>query len=621
MTAHETAITGVFPQPNDAQWRKLVERALKGASPDQLISKTHDGVAIAPLYARDRVDGPLALRRNPGRWSILTRVDVENPEMANRLALDDLEGGADGLHVVFAGAQGAYGGGLTSDQEETLVRVFDSVRFDFGVPVIIEQSLSAPKTTDSILRVIDRQHIDPSLTRISFGYDPIGLQLLHGFAPAPWTQASKTFAQQIKQLNNLGFSTGAAVADARLIHAAGGAETQELSFALATAVAYLRALTDHGVNIEKARDMIAFRFAADADEFMGVAKFRAARLLWARVEEACGLTPKPVLISAETAWRMMSRRDPWNNILRGTLASFSAAIGGADTITVLPFTQPLGAPNAFARRLARDTQLVLQDESHLHAVDDPTSGAGGFEALTRELCERAWDAFQKIETQGGMTAALEKGVFQGQVAATAGARAKNIASAKEKLIGANEFPDIHETALEVLSAFNDQPSIVAAPAGAIKIAQLAPRRLAEPFEELRHVSDAAFAATGVRPKIFLANLGSVAVFTPRANFAKNFFEAGGVEAVFGPETDDVAQIVDAFKTSKAKLACLCSSDAVYSDCAQPVAAALKNVGARLYLAGRPGEHEARLRSSGVDNFIYLGCDMFNMLKKALEEAK
>jgi methylmalonyl-CoA mutase len=220
-----------------------------------------------------------------------------------------------------------------------------------------------------------------------------------------------------------------------------------------------------------------------------------------------------------------------------------------------------------------------------------------------------------------MTAALEKGVFQGQVGATADARAKNIASAKEKLIGANEFPDIHETALEVLSAFNDQPSIVAAPAGAIKIAQLAPRRLAEPFEELRHVSDAAFAATGVRPKIFLANLGSVAVFTPRANFAKNFFEAGGVEAVFGPETDDVAQIVGAFKTSEAKLACLCSSDAVYSDCAQPVAAALKNAGARLYLAGRPGEHEARLRASGVDNFIYLGCDMFDMLKKALEEAK
>jgi methylmalonyl-CoA mutase len=393
-----------------------------------------------------------------------------------------------------------------------------------------------------------------------------------------------------------------------------------LAFALAAAVAYLRALVDHGVDIETARAMIGFRFAADADEFLGVAKFRAARRLWARVEEACGLDPIPALVSAETAWRMMSRRDSWNNILRGTLATFSAAVGGADTVTVLPFTLPLGAPDPFARRLARDTQLVLLDESHLEAVDDPAAGAGGFESLTQALCEDAWAAFQKIETAGGLAAALEAGSFQGEVAETAGQRAKNIARAKEKIIGANQFPDIAEKPLEVLASPAAAAGSVAAPAGGLKTPPLAPRRLAEPFERLRDHSDAIMARSGQRPKVFLANIGSVAAFTTRANFAKNFFEAGGVEAVFGPETETTTEIVDAFRASGAKLACLCSSDLAYADAAEPIALALQGAGARLYLAGRPGALEEMLRKSGVTEFIYVGCDMHDLLERALEAA-
>ncbi|WP_036283538.1 methylmalonyl-CoA mutase family protein [Methylocystis sp. ATCC 49242] len=621
MTAHETAIAGVFPQPTEEQWRKLVDKALKGASFDTLVSKTYGGVALAPLYPRAAAAGPRALRRTPGRWSILGRVDLADADAANRFAIEDLEGGADGLHIVFAGSQGAYGGGLTSDSDETIGRLLANVRLDYGIPVLVEASPRAPGAAAAIIRLVDSQHIDPSITRISLGYDPLGLQALHGFAPAPWPQESKSFAAAAKAAAAAGFTSGAVVADARVIHAAGGEETQELAFALSAAVAYLRALADNGLDLETARALIAFRLAADADEFLGVAKFRAIRRLWARVEEACGLTPKPALIFAETAWRMMSRRDPWNNILRGTLATFSAAIGGADTITVLPFTQALGAPDSFAHRLARDTQLVLQDESHIDVVDDPTSGAGGFETLTQELCERAWAAFQQIEAEGGLPASLEKGTFQGRVAETAGERAKKVARAREKIIGANEFPDIHEKALDVLAPFDASRQNAEAPAGAPKTAALAPRRLSEPFERLRDASDAHAAKTGARPRVFLANLGSVAAFTARANFAKNFFEAGGVEAVFGPETDSSAEIARAFRDSGAKLACLCSSDRIYGDMAEAVAIALKGAGAKLYLAGRPGELEDRLRRSGVGEFIYVGCDMHDVLQRALEEAK
>ncbi len=621
MSATETAIAGVFPQPTEDQWRKLVDKALKGGSFDSLVSKTYDGVAIAPLYPRAAVQTPRALRRTPGRWSILGRVDLADAETANKLALEDLEGGADGVHIVFAGSQGAYGAGLTSDGDETIAHLLANVRLDYGIPVLLEASPRAPGAAAAVMRHVDSHHIEPSITRISLGLDPLGLKALHGFAPAPWAQGSRTFAQEAMTIARAGFANGAVVADARVVHAAGGSETQELAFALAAAVAYLRALTDNGLDADAARSLIALRFAADADEFLGVAKFRAARRLWARIEEACGIAPKPALIFAETAWRTMSRRDPWNNILRGTLATFSAAIGGADTITVLPFTQALGAPDSFAHRLARDTQLVLQDESHIDVVDDPTSGAGGFETLTEALCERAWAAFQQIEAEGGLPAALEKGSFQSRVAETTGERAKKIARAREKIIGANEFPDINEKALDVVAPFDAARQIAESPAGALKTAPLTPRRLSEPFERLRDDSDAHAQKTGSRAKVFLANLGSVAAFTVRANFAKNFFEAGGVEAVFGPETESTADLVAAFRASGAKLACLCSSDRIYADVAAPAAIALKGAGAKLYSAGRPGEMEEALRGAGVTDFIFVGCDMYDVLQRALGDAK
>ncbi|QGM95070.1 methylmalonyl-CoA mutase [Methylocystis rosea] len=621
MTGQETALAGVFPQATDAQWRALVERALKGASFETLVSKSYDGLSLEPIYARAAGSPFPVLRKNPGRWAILARVDVPNADAANRLALQDLDGGADGLHLVFAGSIGAYGGGLVGDDDDAIAHALANVRLDYGIPLTLDSSPRAPGAAQALMRFVDRQHIEPSLTRVSMGFDPLGAQARHGFAAEPWTQVSQSFARDVKAAADAGFVYATAVADARVVHSAGGTESQELAFALSSALAYLRALADAGVELDAARGLIAFRFCADADELLGVAKFRAARRLWARVEEACGLSPKPALVFAETAWRMMARRDPWNNILRGTLAAFSAAIGGADAVSVLPFTQALGAPDEFARRLARDTQLVLQDESHIDAVDDPTSGAGGFEALTDALCARAWGLFQQIEADGGLPTALETGVFQAGVAEAAALRAKNVARAKDKLIGANQFPDIHEGALDVLAPYDAAAETVEPPTGARKSVPLAPRRLAEPFERLREESDVRRAELGDRPKIFLANLGPVAAFTARANFAKNFFEAGGVEAVFGPETESTTELVDAYRESGAKLACLCSSDRIYGDSAETAALALKGAGAGLYLAGRPGELEERLRHAGVTGFIYAGCDMHGALRRALSEAK
>jgi len=275
--------------------------------------------------------------------------------------------------------------------------------------------------------------------------------------------------------------------------------------------------------------MIYARLAADADQFLTMAKFRALRLLWARVEAASGLAPRPILIAADTAWRMLTQRDPYVNMLRATMATFSAGLGGADSINVLPHTLALGLPDPFARRAARNTQLVLLEESNLAKVSDPAAGSGGIETLTQQLCEAAWSLFQEIEKAGGVFASLEQNLIQRKVAATRAVREANIARRKEVLTGASEFPNLHEAHVAVLAA----KPVALAPYGEAKFKfdALPPMRLAAPFERLRDKSDQILKDKGVRPKVFLANLGTPADFTARATFAKSFFETGGIEAV------------------------------------------------------------------------------------------
>jgi len=335
--------------------------------------------------------------------------------------------------------------------------------------------------------------------------------------------------------------------------------------------------------------------------------------LWARVEQACGLTPAPIYVAAETAWRMLTRRDPYVNILRTTVAVFAAGVGGADAIAVLPFTAAIGLPDSFARRIARNTQLVLLEESNLAKVSDPTAGSGAIEGLTQQLCAAAWMLFQEMEKAGGTPAALEQGLIQRKVAATRAEREKNIARRKDALTGTSEFPDIHEGTVHVMDVARHPAGAKSAPA----FPALPRIRLAEPFEALRDASDAVLAKTGARPKVFLANLGKLSDFTARTLYAKNFFEAGGIEAVANDGFAGRDAMIAAFKSSGAKLACLCSSEGVYATEAAAAATALAAAGAAsIYLAGRPGEFEAALRDAGVRGFIYVGCDVLATLKAA-----
>ena len=604
-----------FPRTTQAEWRKLVDAALKGAAFDKrLVTHTYDGLRVEPLYGRAAGVKPLAGRAPGTSWALMQRLDHPDPAAANVQALQDLENGAAGLCLVFAGAPAARGYGVVANDTATLDHTLSGVMLDL-IPLRIETSPFAGRPVANLMmELVDVRKLDPAKLTVDFGLDPIGDMARTGSALLPWPELSARAGATAKDVRGKGFDNAHLLrADGRAVHEAGGSEAQELAFSIASGVSYLRLLEASGFALEQARQRISFLMAADADEFLTIAKFRALRKLWARVEQACGLKPQPAFVSAETAWRMMTRRDSYVNMLRATIAVTAAGVGGADAISVLPFTAALGLPDAFARRVARNTQLILLEESNLFRVSDPAAGSGGIEALTTQMSHAAWALLQEIEAAGGAAAALEQGLIQKKIAATRTEREAATARRKDAITGTSDYPNLGELPVAVLDV--PRPAVPAAKA-AITFEALPQIRLAEPFEALRDASDRTLAKTGMRPKVFLANLGKSSDFTARATFARNFYEAGGIEARSNDGFQDQAAMIAAFRASGAKLACLCSSDKVYEREAATAARALAAAGAIVHLAGRPGEHEADWRQAGIKSFIYVGCDVVSTLQAA-----
>jgi methylmalonyl-CoA mutase len=611
----EFRLAADFASATYEDWRKLVNGVLKGASFEKLVSKTYDGIRIEPIYGRAKGATLLPGRSAATPWQIMQRIDHPDPVKANALLLDDLENGATGIEIEFAGGPGARGFGVRDASLDALKRLFEGVIFDAGVAVALNPVFGREDAAANLAALIESRRIDPASVDVRFNYQTLSTIAARGKAPAPWAEMEKPFAKVIGNLMKRGFKGPFALADGRPAHDAGGSEVQELALALALAVAYLRTLEAGGIALEDARAAISFRLVADADQFLTVAKFRALRLLWARVDSACGLQPKPVFVAAETAWRMLTQRDPYVNMLRTTMATFSAGLAGANAVTVLPHTLALGLPDAFARRVARNMQLILLEESNLAKVSDPAAGSGGIESLTRELCEAAWSLFQDIEKAGGAFTALQQGLIQRNIAATRKAREANIARRKDVLTGASEFPDLHEDAVMVEDV--KPAASVSETTEPITFAPLAAIRLAAPFEQLRDRSDQILEQSGKRPRVFLANLGTAADFTARATFAKSFFEAGGIEAMGSEGFSDPAALAAACKASGAGLACLCSSDKLYAERGLEAARALQIAGTRhIYMAGRPGDLEAAMKTAGVGTFIFAGADALAVLQDA-----
>ena len=596
-----------FPPASEAEWRTLVERALGGKPFESLISMTFEGLSLAPLYERVMGEGPRPLRQKPGPWKIAQRMDHPEIETANAMARTDLMGGADALTLTISHSFAARGFGLQIESECDLDAAFGGIDLD-RIALRIDADARALDLAALFVSVAKARRLTSAELDVDFGHDPIGHFARCGRSPAGALQGLR---ETLTLLHSNGFTGHLFLADGRPYHEAGAGEAQELACVVATGIEYLRQLEAGGLPLEAARRDIAFLLAADADEYLSLAKFRAMRLLWARVEDVCGLTPKPIRLHAETAFRMMTRYDPWVNILRATMGVFAAGIGGADAVTVLPFTLALGLPDDLARRIARNTQSILIEESHLAKVADPAAGAGCFEALTSALCNRAWTLLQNIEAHGGMIKSLQTGMPQGEIGGTAAARRDAIAHRTLAITGTSAFPLLTETPVHVLAPAPeraDDDFIV------YDNIHLPSRRDAEPFESLRVASNKYFQETGSRPKIFLTQLGEPQGVAAVSAFATHFFAVAGLEA-FSQEGGEAAP---RFRASGCKIACICAAATVPAVDLMETAARLSDAGAaRIYLAGPLPEPVAKaLHEAGVAELICPHRDALAILRES-----
>ncbi|WP_406447592.1 methylmalonyl-CoA mutase small subunit [Streptomyces sp. NBC_00876] len=604
------SLAAEFPDPAHEQWQSLVEGVLRksgkdvsGSAAEEALSTTvEDGLITRPLYtSRDNAPdaglpgfAPFTRGSRPegstaGGWGVRQRHASTDPAGLNEALLADLENGVTSLWLTVGGAGGV--------PVSALARALDGVYLDLA-PVVLEAGGELNAAATELLRIHAERGVPAQSVRGNLGADPLGQAARGGTEPelgdaVRWAQRCAAGYPGLRALT----------VDALPYHEAGGSAAEELGSSLATGVAYLRALADAGLDVEAACAQLEFRYAATADQFLTIAKLRAARRLWARVAEACGAPEAGAQRQhAVTSAVMMTRRDPWVNMLRTTLASLGAGVGGADAVTVLPFDHALGLPDAFARRIARNTSTILLEESHLARVIDPAGGSWYVERLTDELAGAAWAFFQEIERAGGQAAALGSGLVAERIAATWAKRSRDLARRKEPITGVSEFPQLAERAVE-------REAVPSAPAaGGLPVV-----RRDEAFEALRARSDAHLATTGRRPRVFLAAIGPAAAHTARASFAANLFQAGGIEPVHEPVQVDASSAAAAFAAAGTDVACLCSSDALYAEQAGEVAGALVAAGARrVYLAGRPGEY------SGVDEYVFAGCDVVAVLSSVLD---
>jgi methylmalonyl-CoA mutase len=610
MPEADVALSAEFEPASREAWLTLVAKVLKGADfQKRLVSATADGLAVQPLYTRaDAVRGAAAVGRSgwyPGGWDVRQPHAEHDPQAANKAILEDLEGGATSVLLQIE-APGQPG--LPDDAAAFAAALRGA--FGNGAAIALDARENALDAAGSLIETWRVAGIGENERRGAFNYDPLGVLAETGTLTHPVQRACEIAARLAADTRSMSHVT-ALLADGRPYHEAGGSEAQELAAMLATLVAYLRSCETAGLRPRMALGKIALALAADADLFLTIAKFRVARRLVARVAEGCGAgsAAEAVQITASTSERMMARRDPWVNMLRTTVACAGAAFGGAEAITVLPFSWALGRPDAFARRIARNTQLVLQAESSAARVIDPAHGSWYVERLTDDLAKAAWSLFQEIEAQGGtiggMAAALESGFIQEKIARVAEARAGDIAHGRVELTGVSAFPKLGDDGIKVEPQAPCDPVVK----GAASVARLAPRRLAEPFEALRDAADAFLAGTGKPPQVFLACLGDLAAHAARSTWMRNYLAAGGIEAVASAPLHNSADAGAAFAASGTRIACICSSDDVYVELAEAAAGALKQAGAAPVLhAGRPKDQEAALKAAGVDTFIFAGGD-------------
>ncbi len=582
-----------FAEPSDADWRALAAGALKGAPFDSLVRKTLDGIARGPLFTRADLEeagdpgapgaAPFIRGAAPVRdpflpWGMRQRADLADPAGANAAILDDLAGGASEITLALDPA-GRRGVAVRSAGD--LARALDGVMADLA-PVWLAPAYESPEAGALFLGWLDAQGYDHASVRGGLGLT---------IADDAGAQAALAALARYPALKPVTIR-------AHGVYEAGGSEAQELAYMCAAGAAWMRALIDQGATADDAAGAIQVTMAADADVHLTIARLRAARRLWTRILEAFGVSApaRALSLHAVTGARMLSARDPYTNLIRNACAGLAASAGGADSVEVRPFTHAMGPSTRFSRRLARNLQILLMEESHIGRTADPAGGGYLHETLAARLAHAAWTRFQAIEADGGAAALIASGTLARDVAAMAAKRSARYATGSDSLIGVNAYPELDARKVETEPAPAPHADAPDAPA---PWPALEPVRFAAAFEALREAAD----ACEPRPAAFLATLGPASAFSARAGFAVNRLAAAGVKAHPADAYDGVEACASAFAASGCALAVICGADAAYEADAASLAAALKAAGAReVWLAGKPSAID------GVDHFIHMRSD-------------
>jgi methylmalonyl-CoA mutase len=680
------------------QWHEEVVKLLKGAPFEKkMLTPTYEGITLKAIYTRDDVrdlafpavmpgDSPyprstrvLGFREGP--WLVAQELPYPTYEELNQALREDLDRGQTAVNLLLdratqAGldpdmaAVGEVGAGGTSIASVIgLSQALDGVDLE-RVPILVQPGSAALPFAALVVALLRRQGKDPAGLRGSLGMDPLAGLVTHGELPVSLGRAwdelalltgwAATHAPSVTTVSAYGFP----------YHDSGASAVQELAFALATAVEHLRQLESRGLDVETVAPRILFGLGVGSHFFMEVAKLRAARMLWAQVVQAAGGSAgaaRMTLHARSSSWNK-TRFDPHTNILRATTEAFAAVLGGCDSLHVAPFDEALGTPSEQGRRIARNTQTILREEVHLDAIIDPAGGSWAVETLTAQVAEKAWALFQQIESEGGMLAALEKGIPQQLVAEVAEQRRKAIAGRRDVILGVNVYPNAAESrpvrrvpdieglhasrsarlqelrcnpehaenvkVLETLQHILDSrpedlfEAVVAAAAQGATIGEFTrtlragdgprPRvrpvhvhRGAELFECLREQVMAWRQDQGDGPQVFVAAVGTLAELAPRIDFTRGFFQVGGFAVQADQPCATAAEALTAAAASGAPIVVILSTDERYPDVIPSVAPALKAArpGVTLVVAGYPIDHIDAFKQAGIDEFIHVRSDV------------
>ncbi len=534
--------------------RKLGDNDPDSAVWEKLTRTTLDGIGITPLGEPGGPATPVRPNRQ-GAWDVRSLVSGPDAKLANEAALVDLDGGVTSLW-------------LAADESTDVATTLKDVLLDLA-PVVLDAPSATTAVAEAFLDLPGDKHPDTNL-----GVDPLGAMLREiPLAVDDAVAELQTLVRKARQ-----HDLRAIVVDATAAHDLGASDAQELGWSISVGVAYLRWLTDHGLSVDDAADQVDFRYAATDEQFPTIAKLRAARILWARVLELSGAADGTQRQHAATSRPMLSKYDPYVNMLRGTVAAFAAGVGGADAVTVLPFDSANGLPDGFGRRIARNVNHLLIDESHVAAVADPAGGAYAVEKLTADLAEAGWAEFQRLEQEweGGH----DFDAFRARIETVVAQREKDIARRKRPLTGVSEFPNLAETLPErAPDPLNDRV-----------------RRYGASFEALRDEPAA--------QPVFLATLGTIAQHTARATFVSNLFAAGGIGVEVAGPTAGVEDLVKAYGGQR--VVCLAGTDTAYEEWGADAAAALREAGAtHVIVAGKPADYVDDSAAMGVDALEFL----------------